>query len=258
MRFSAFCFLGAALLSIATATLSVLNVNDISFRLTARSMLLLDDTVRTTVDLELKPFCNSAKKGDKGAINENNCAAWEEQEADMILMLLDLLAQEVPETVAVEFYSEIRCLSRSNLFYDDKSRSFRVCFKKDYSRIVGQLLAKYIRPVFDELDRETSLKSLNPSVKFSVPTTVRNADVDAVFAQLSAAEQKQLTLANSCCRKCATTGYFVNFQISMCVNNPTGAHCCHTVCKSLDRLKIGMSNSVGYCCPDLYPQYCMV
>lgn len=169
-------------------------------------------------------------------------------------MLLDLLGEGVPRRAATAFYAEIRCLSRANLYVDPKTKLLNVCFRRDYSKLVGELLAKYVEPVFSELGTEVAT---NENV---LRTSSRTADADTrrLLAEISANQKLAVSVKSSCCRTCFSSRYFVFFKNNMCVQRPTGSHCCHTVCKSLQRLKIGMTESVAYCCPDLYPQKCMV
>ena len=223
----------------------------------------IDTTFRQTVaegvDPSLSPFCAFDRKRDEGAIDPKNCVSWAEMEVDILVMYLDLIAEGVPTKTAISFYSEIRCLSRSNLVFNNKANQLNVCFRKDYSRVVGKLLAKYVEPVFSELDIDASDNILTTSSRMVLlnHTTVRQSEYDALFSSLNLNQKVATSLATSCCPACASTRYFPYFTANLCVTKPNGPHCCHTVCKALERIKIGMSESVSYCCPDLHPQRCV-
>lgn len=168
------------------------------------------------------------------------------------MLLLDLLAERVPKNVAMDFYTEMKCLSRRNLVIDKKTKELKVCFRRDYSKVVGQLLAKHVEPVFDEMGTAVST---NKNI-LHTSSRVIDAQTKQLLDELATNEAEALDLENSCCRTCYSTRYFVHTKPKMCVSTPKGAHCCHTVCKSLQRMQVGMSESVTYCCPDLHPQRC--
>ncbi len=167
----------------------------------------------------------------------------------MVMMLMDLLSKGVPSATATAFYSEIRCLSRSNI-EKHKGGAVRVCFRRDYSKVVGELLAKYVKPVLPDIEK---------SGDEAVPAVSRvsdDRDVDHIFDELNAESDDPATEENSCCNSCYTDRYYPYLAYEMCVKAPYGDHCCHTVCKALERVKVGMDTSVSYCCPKLYPQPC--
>ncbi len=211
-------------------------------------------------DPTLSPFCAFDRQRDEGPIDPKNCVSWAEMEVDMLVMYLDLIAHGVPTKTAISFYAEIRCLSRSNLVFNNKASQLNVCFRRDYSEVVGKLLAKYVEPVFSELDVDASdhiLATSSRVVLLNFTTAVRQSEFDSVFDSLSQNPGAARSLSTSCCPTCASTRYFPYFTTNLCVTKPNGPHCCHTVCKALDRIKIGMSESVSYCCPDLHPQVCL-
>lgn len=71
------------------------------------------------------------------------CIRWEEQELDMLLMYLDLVAVGLKQTLARDFYLQVRCLSRRNTVVKQDG-TWEVCFSYDFSEHVGNLLANYI------------------------------------------------------------------------------------------------------------------
>lgn len=219
-------------------------------------------TVAEGVDPSLSPFCAFDRKRDEGAIDPKNCVSWAEMEVDILVMYLDLIAEGVPTKTAIAFYSEIRCLSRSNIVFNNKANQLNVCFRKDYSQVVGKLLAKFVEPVFSELDVDASDNILTTTsrvilMNYTANLAIRQSEFDDVFDSLNTNSKAATSLSTSCCPSCASTRYFPYFTTNLCVTKPNGAHCCHTVCKALERIKIGMSESVSYCCPDLHPQVCL-
>lgn len=205
------------------------------------------------------------------------CVRWEEQELDMMLMYIDLIAVGMERSLAQEFYRQVRCLSRRNVVIDAKSMSWNVCFSYDFSEHVGTLLAHYIKQDFNlrppvitptpSPGSGNTLRMINTSKRFLFPyATVGpdnrglflllafgDANTFRLFSSATSYEQQQQT---SCCVSCADDNYFANIEQDQCVLNPFGAHCCHKACKSLGRLRVGVSTSVTYCCEKCNPMPC--
>lgn len=174
----------------------------------------------------------------------------------MLMMLLDLLAEDVPKHIATAFYSEIRCLSRSNLVFDIRTGTWVVCFMNDYSQAVGELLAKYVdATIVSAITREVSEDIMSTSAHLMSHSTF----FQDLLKQLNLGQSvRRGSIEDSCCRACFSSRYFAHLSHGVCGTNPFGRNCCHNICKSLSRLRIGMSHSVGFCCPRLYPQYCVL
>lgn len=233
----------------------------------------LPDAVRMQALADLSPFCKDLASATVSLPpTATECIHWEEQELDMLLMFLELSASGVQQQVASQFYDEIRCLSRSNIRFDIKNAVWEVCFEKDYSEIVGQLLGRYIlstgtgirlqvlaRPEMgrahpdsfeDSTDDFLHLSGADTSrVLFMNFLTSNNAAQIASFSMLS-------TPKVDCCRACSSIQYFPNAGSTSCVQEPFGRHCCHNACKSLQHLRIGASSSTHHCCPFVYPTHC--
>lgn len=186
----------------------------------------------------------------------------------MLHMYLDLIAVGMDVNLATQFYEEIRCLSRANIFPIPQLRAWEVCFSYDYSELVGNLLANYV--LRDMAVVNSNKKSVNVSrnaepmaqrfLSFGVVNSRNRASFlltlfgDASFFRAyKAAEEKR---EKSCCPSCPSSSYFVNVEKSQCLRNPFGKHCCHNACKSLARLKIGASSSTSYCCNRCRPLQC--
>lgn len=171
-------------------------------------------------------------------------------------MYLDLLSTGMNEALATQFYEEIRCMSRANIFPVPELKAWEVCFSKDYSEAIGTLLAKYVhRDTVQALDEDTmnttSRFVFGRARKFNRGPYLRSLFGDARrFRRYSGKKQ------GTCCKRCRHRNYFVNIEHGQCLRNPFGKHCCHKACKSLGRLKIGASSSVSFCCRNCNPRTC--
>lgn len=227
------------------------------------------------------PFCENRTSAapltplQSGGATE--CVRWEEQELDMLLMYMDLIAVGMEQSLAQQFYRQVRCLSRKNVVADARTMTWNVCFSYDFSEHVGTLLAHYIKQDFKlhppvktpmpSSEPGNTLRMINSSNHFLFPyATVApdnrglfllfafgDAEAFRVFSSVESYEQQRQT---SCCVSCSDDNYFVNIEQDQCVLNPFGAYCCHKACKSLDRLRVGVSTSVGYCCKECNPKPC--
>lgn len=186
----------------------------------------------------------------------------------MLHMYMDLISVGMDINLAKQFYEEIRCLSRANIFPVPQLRAWEVCFSYDYSELVGNLLANYILRDMAIVDSHRSSVNVTRIIE---PTAERFLSFGRVnernrgkfllylfsdassFRAYMAAEEK---MEKSCCRSCPSSSYFVNVGKSQCLRNPFGKHCCHKACKSLARLKIGASSSSSYCCSRCRPLQC--
>lgn len=212
----------------------------------------------------LHPFCNSRINRVSGPYNPDHCANFAEQEVDMILMLMDLLSKGVPEQRARGFYEEIACLSRKHA-ESVRGKPLQVCFRRDYSKVVGELLAKWVKPVLGDIAKFnigtlSSRMLLMDDADESMlnVTSRRSADLDAIFREMNRETSVNgHAMENSCCSQCYAGHYFPHLSHDQCKKQPFGTHCCHTVCKALMRVKTGMTSSVSYCCPHLQPQPCL-
>lgn len=206
----------------------------------------------------LHPFCSTKIKRIAGPYNPDQCANFAEQEVDMILMLVDLLSKGVPDAKARGFYKEIACLSRAHT-EKVRGKALQVCFRRDYSKVVGQLLAKWVKPALGDIAKfsaRTSSRMLVPDGFLNV-TSRASTDLDAIFREMNKATNVNGQVEQSaCCSKCYAAHYFPHIDHNECKKRPFGHHCCHTVCKALTRVKTGMTTSVSYCCPHLAPQPC--
>lgn len=209
-----------------------------------------------------------------------SCMPWEELELDMLLMYIDLIAVGMTRALAEQFYRQIRCLSRANVRVVPETLAWEVCFSFDFSMHVGTLLAHYIQQ-----DAE-----LNPPVKTASPSpatvnrmevmntsrlsltegSVKQTSFTSLLLLFQFAESFRLyrdsntfqarydeLVKTSCCKSCASPDYFVNLEDMSCVSDPFGKHCCHTACKSLRHLRIGVTTSIYYCCLNSNPQRCV-
>lgn len=181
-------------------------------------------------------------------------------------MYLDLISAGMKKELAQLFYEEVRCLSRANINPSPQQNAWEVCFSYDYSELVGNLLAGYVLK-----DSELFEPLIDPSTRTAVNSTSRFFSASAAVNQkrsflmtlfgdgqdfrLFGSKREQL-MQKSCCQTCTSGRYFVNVQRNECLRNPFGKHCCHVACKSLGRLKVGVSSSVSYCCPRCRPQPC--
>lgn len=214
----------------------------------------------------LTPFCAKFTVPEIEANVVPECIRWEEQELDMLLMYLDLIASGMNDDLAKGFYEEVRCLSRANINPAPQQNIWEVCFSYDYSEMVGDLLSQYINKDFNLLQSslDTSERTgVNSTTRFFSassaagrrPTYFMSMFGDGRNFRMYSSREEQL-MEKSCCETCASTRYFVNVQKNECLKNPFGKHCCHVACKSLGRLKVGVSSSIAYCCPRCRPQAC--
>lgn len=185
----------------------------------------------------------------------------------MLLMYLDLIAVGMDSKLATEFYEEIRCLSRANVFPVPELKGWEVCFSYDYSELVGNLLGQYVLKDMALLNKNTVKpiqRQLNTTGKFfslsSVSSSGQGSFLLSMFGDGSMyrlyASAKQQLLEKSCCERCTSSSYFVNVEKNACLEAPFGKHCCHLACKSLGRLKVGASSSTSYCCKKCRPLRC--
>lgn len=215
------------------------------------------------------PFCRDYAAPEMANDVIPECIRWEEQELDMLHMYMDLISVGMDIDLATQFYEEVRCLSRANIFPVPELKAWEVCFSYDYSELVGNLLANYIL-------RDMALDS-----KTAVNTTARLSETGRFFSfgraqRARHARSSARRLFNlfgdgsrfriysaavdrkerSCCESCTNKSYFVNVEKGQCIKDPFGTHCCHKACKSLGRLKIGASSSTAYCCKRCRPLPC--
>lgn len=270
----------------------------------------LPDASDETFDLSsYTPFCSNTthRKPPRKSDKTHECIRWEEQELDMLMMYMDLLAVGMKRSLAQQFYRQIRCLSRQNTVTDPKTLTWSVCFNYDFSKHVGTLLAHYIKqdfklksPVAEQLKKEkrnqllegtstlrnsiltsevenepkTSSKYLFMSNDVSPNEDNRglylllafaNANTFRLFSSYSSSQTSPEALLHnfqqqeqtSCCGGCPDEeNYFVNIEQDQCALNPFGRHCCHKACKSLARLRVGVSSSISYCCSNSNPTPC--
>lgn len=252
-----------------------------------------------TIDLSsYTPFCNGNLSTPISSISTGlttsplhtispQCVRWEEQEVDMLLMYIDLLAVGMKQTLAEEFYKQIRCLSRANIVPVPHYQAWQVCFTADYSQHIGTLLSNYVNqdfklnPPVENTDTDTDSMSsttrrsgilsrqvYNNFGYSSAPVTDANRGSFLLFAFndnhrfriYRSADSSQARyderVQTSCCESCTESTYFVNIEKNQCVQNPFGKHCCHNACKSLGRLRVGASTSVSYCCQRCNPLPC--
>lgn len=269
--------------------------------------MLLPSAPDDTFDLSsYTPFCSAVSAASSQGppppkVSKNKkkvdieCLRWEEQELDMLMMYMDLLAVGMKKSLARQFYKQIRCLSRSNTVMNPDKLTWDVCFKYDYSKHVGVLLSHYIKqdailksPVENELKNEKIKKSVrfnnnNNNIKqlltmrplkssarnLYVSDTVVPTDYNrGLYLLLAFAKSNAfrlftsnnllhfLTEQTSCCDECVDDNYFVNIEQDQCLLNPFGKHCCHKACKSLARLRVGASSSISFCCEKSSPSVC--
>lgn len=174
----------------------------------------------------------------------------------MLLMYMDLLAVGMDETLARKFYREIRCLSRKHVRSVPHLRAWEVCFKYDYSELVGNLLGRYVK---EDLELTESENSLATTTRVSRYSWSRSSYLRNLFRDSSAYriyQGPQFKAETSCCVSCIHSNYFINLESGQCKRDPFGKHCCHTACKSLGRLKIGASSSTSFCCKRCRPMPC--
>lgn len=247
------------------------------------------------------PFCQNGgnlpppTSFPAGSVQE--CIRWEEQELDMLLMYLDLIAVGFKQTLARDFYLQIRCLSRRNTVVKQDG-TWEVCFSYDFSEHVGNLLANYILqdiqlnpPVATSslpgssrfLEKNdgnlflTNMSSAKAFVQYSLRRSMAARSLHVVMsmessanvhlympvAQATNARSIQYSLVQkkqtSCCTSCADNrNYYPNIEYNQCVLNPFGLHCCHKACKSLGRLRVGVASSTSVCCSRSNPTRCAV
>lgn len=209
-----------------------------------------------------------------------SCVRWEELELDMLLMYIDLIAVGMARSLAEEFYRQVRCLSRANVRVVERTQQWEVCFSFDFSMHVGTLLAHYIKldvnlnppvkspsPLPSTVSRMGEAKSANTSLPGS---TRQTSTLTSLLLLFQLAESFRLyrdsntdwakfneLVKTSCCKSCADPNYFVNIEDMSCVSDPFGKHCCHTACKSLRHLRVGVATSIYYCCTMSNPQRCV-
>lgn len=233
------------------------------------------------------PFCS--KNGTLTPVSapqlpigvSTSCVPWEELELDMLLMYIDLVSIGMMRSLAEEFYRQVRCLSRANVRINPDTKEWQVCFSFDFSKHVGTLLANYI---------QQDMK-LNPPVKTVTPTPVVISRAVNKLSSGSSLTNESVRQTNSvmnllllfqfagsfrlyrdsntvearfdelertsCCKYCANPDYFVNLEYMSCISDPFGKHCCHTACKSLRHLRVGVATSIYYCCLNSNPQRCV-
>lgn len=181
-------------------------------------------------------------------------------------MYLDLLACGMDKTLAHEFYSQIRCLSRANIVAQPHLKSWQVCFSYDYSTIIGNLLANYILRDMTLISRQTLNSTDNfqqTNRFFSFASAKRNRHLSSGLLRIFRGHgrfpkyiPKVTAKEKACCEKCTHSGYFVNVDKRTCLKDPFGKHCCHKACEALRRLKIGASSSMSFCCIRCRPLPC--
>lgn len=172
-------------------------------------------------------------------------------------MYIELVAVGMERGLAQQFYEEIRCLSRANIRPMSFAGAWQVCFSYDYSEVVGSLLGSYI-------NKDKALKHVVriPQTSRFLFGRIHDRNRGAYLIQLFARGQQNSRKVNihkqtSCCPKCAKSTHFVYVGRNQCLRNPFGKHCCHKACKSLSRLKIGVSSSISYCCKRCGPDVCV-
>lgn len=228
------------------------------------------------------PFCNAniSTIPIESSLAVPQCVRWEEQEVDMLLMYIDLLAVGMKQTLAEQFYKQIRCLSRANIVPVPHHLAWQVCFTLDYSQHIGTLLSNYVNqdfklnPPVEDTDSDESDDTASHSSRFmthnfdSSSVTDRNRgsfllmafNQDQQFRIYRSSDTSQALYyertQTSCCESCPDINYFVNIEKNQCLLNPFGKHCCHKACKSLGRLRVGASSSVSYCCLRCNPLPC--
>lgn len=167
----------------------------------------------------------------------------------MLLMYLDLRKSGLREKLAISFYEEIRCLSRANIKVVDGGWS--VCFSYDFSEVVGNLLAEYV------LQDAALQKGSDVLVNSARLLTHGGYYLQSLYGSRAMYYiYPNMILSTSCCRRCTNSNYFVNVEEGECLRNPFGTHCCHSACKSLGRLRVGVSSSTRYCCSQCWPMRC--
>lgn len=209
------------------------------------------------------------------------CMPWEELELDMLLMYIDLISVGMTRSLAEEFYRQIRCLTRTNVRVIPETKEWEVCFSFDFSMHVGTLLANYIQ---QDAEMKPPVKAASPSPSSINRMEVTNASMLS-FAGESVRQTTSFTnllllfqfagtfrlyrdsntldarynelVKTSCCKGCSNPDYFVNLEDMSCVRDPFGKHCCHTACKSLRHLRVGVTTSIYYCCLNSNPQRCV-
>lgn len=172
----------------------------------------------------------------------------------MLLMYLDLISSGMNQVLATQFYEQMRCLSRSNIYPAPELKAWEVCFSFDFSAVVGNLLAKYVHR---DVDPETKQETLPNTSRFIFGRSRRRATfLRSLFGNSRTFRRYAVVLEDACCRRCSHSRYFVNIEKGECLRDPFGLHCCHVACKALGRLKVGASRAISFCCRNCRPQRC--
>lgn len=207
---------------------------------------------RNAVNLaSFTPFCHKFQKPRALPKIAEECVRWEEHELDMMLMFIDLMATGMEETLAKNFYKEIRCLSRAHIREIPEFKAWEVCFHYDYSAVIGGLLSKYVKEDDTLLQDKDTLKT---SSRWGMHSFLFNMFSDGQYFRVFGIRNQQKE--TSCCVACPRTSHFVNLEAGDCESNPFGRHCCHKACKSLGRLKVGASSGTSFCCKRCLPMSC--
>jgi hypothetical protein len=147
------------------------------------------------------------------------------------------------------------CLSRSNIVIKPGPNAtviWDVCFSNDYSAQIGELLA-------DIILRTPSLTADNAAANVTARVLEMETATRAVqFYDIMASKvfRAGFYIGDSCCKTCIKRSYFPYLLANTCRIDPFGNNCCHITCKSLNRLRMGMTIAVQPCCKRLKPTKC--